>query len=782
MFRFVITILVLLTPWFAEAQVYNWAFGIGGSDTQFGRQCKIDGSGNVYVFGDYRGITDFDPDTIVNYNLDGGIYGSAFLAKYDRNGKFNWVVRINGNRSVGVYKFDLDPFENPVITGFFRDTINVYSSTNVSARHIARGTYASYIIKYDTAGTHQWTTIIDGTLATHVFGMEIGNGSIYITGRFSGISEFDPTSPAGTYTSVGNDDIFISQYDLSGNFIDIQIIGNIGSGGYGWDISLSGSVIYLTGEFTGTVDFDPDTGIYMLTSVATRNWFIAKYQQLGELEWVNTFNTPALTANMIKMDIENDAVGNIIGVGYFYGTIDFDPSSSSFDMTSLNGSEAFMAKYNSDGELDWAKQWGGYNHAKALGIYIDDSSFIHVVGEYWGIVDFDPSVIDVSKNSQGSTGLYWSKFNQSGIFLDNMVLDGTSSAAMEDIVSDDSNNFYMTGYFHGTVDFDDDSNSVENLTASAAGDAFVAKYSPKECKDPNVPNLTNAPAVTCINDTVLIKTSPSDSLNSAKMWFLYSDSCNGTFLDTSTTGVFFVKTTYNRWYYVRGEGGCNGPGECDSIYISTIPIWNIQSTVYMCAGDSVFLNQDYVNTAGIYLDTFANQFGCDSIITTDLRVIAIDKGIDSSSSFLRATSLIGSYQWFECSTGLIVQGETNRKFIPTISGIYGVIVSVGSCSDTSDCVEIKVENTGTGIPNNSSKHLFKIYPTPTNGALIFELEVSVRGLLEFYNELGELVYSESIKKKKTSITLPMTMQSGMFICNFVSEDSYSTQKFILQRR
>ncbi|MCB9226720.1 MAG: T9SS type A sorting domain-containing protein [Chitinophagales bacterium] len=48
---------------------------------------------------------------------------------------------------------------------------------------------------------------------------------------------------------------------------------------------------------------------------------------------------------------------------------------------------------------------------------------------------------------------------------------------------------------------------------------------------------------------------------------------------------------------------------------------NIQTNTKICFGDSIFLNNDFQKTSGIYIDTFKTKFGCDSIIKTNLLVL-----------------------------------------------------------------------------------------------------------------------------------------------------------------
>ena len=104
-------------------------------------------------------------------------------------------------------------------------------------------------------------------------------------------------------------------------------------------VDLSGNV-YTTGEFWGTVDFDPDSGTYNLTSNGAYDAFVQKLDSLGHLVWVKYIGGTDYDEGC-SLDIDKN--GNVFITGYFRDTVDFDPGSGVYNLTSI-GTRTFLLK------------------------------------------------------------------------------------------------------------------------------------------------------------------------------------------------------------------------------------------------------------------------------------------------------------------------------------------------------------------------------------------------------------------------------------------------------
>src|SRR5215831_10778338 len=114
--------------------------------------------------------------------------------------------------------------------------------------------------------------------------------------------------------------------------------------------------VYTTGDFSGTVDFDPGPGTYNLTSAGTYDMFISKLDSSGNFIWAKQMGGNSDGNYASGVSITLDAAGNVYTTGVFSGTVDFDPGPGIFNLSVIRAS--FVLKLAADGSFIWVKQTG----------------------------------------------------------------------------------------------------------------------------------------------------------------------------------------------------------------------------------------------------------------------------------------------------------------------------------------------------------------------------------------------------------------------------------------
>jgi hypothetical protein len=468
-----LTIALVSVSQIAKSQTFEWAKQMGGSSFEYGRSIAVDAIGNIYTTGFFYQTVDFDPGAgVYNLNSNGNI--NAFVSKLDAAGNFIWAKQIGENSSNYSVSIALDNSGNVYTTGRFGGTVDfdpsigTYNLTSLGSDDI-------FISKLDSAGNFVWAKQIGGNLDDYGLSIALDTlGNIFTTGRFSSTVDFDPGIGTYNLTSVGNSDIFISKLDTAGNFVWAkQIGGNFFDEGRSIKIDASSNV-YITGSFRDIVDFDPGIGVHNLTSISGADVFVSKLDASGNFIWAKQMGGISYEeGNSITVD----ALGNVYTTGYFEGTVDFDPSVGTYNLTSVGNYDIFISKLDASGNFDWAKQMGSIDDDVSYSIGVDAIGNIYTTGYFVGTVDFDPGVGTFNLTPVGNYDIFISKLDSSGNFIWAKQIGGTNgSAEGYSTVVDGSGNIYTTGHFYSTADFDPGV-STFNLTAVGLADIFVHKMS-----------------------------------------------------------------------------------------------------------------------------------------------------------------------------------------------------------------------------------------------------------------------------------------------------------------
>lgn len=267
----------------------------------------------------------------------------------------------------------------------------------------------------------------------------------------------------------------ISQYTCSQS-PDFQWVKQIGGISFDDGISIvrdhSGN-FYFTGDYTGTVDFDPGPAVFDISSVNPfySDAFVCKMDAAGNLIWVKTFGGYDTD---IGFSLKLDNFENIYVTGYFNLTSDFDPGPGIFNLTSNGNEDIFILKLNCDGNFLWAKSFGSSSVDESRDLCVDPSGNVIITGYYSNSVDFDPGPGIYELTSLGGWEIFAVKFNSDGNFIWARSFGGTESDIGKSITTDSLGNIYITGYFKGISDFDP-SGTAYYLTSVGESDIYALK-------------------------------------------------------------------------------------------------------------------------------------------------------------------------------------------------------------------------------------------------------------------------------------------------------------------
>jgi hypothetical protein len=267
-------------------------FPIGGIDTDRASAIAVTSGGVVVVGGAFRGGAGFDPgSTGTQLTSQGG--GDAFLAGYATDGTFLWARALGGIAEEEIRAGGLAPdIEGGVVaTGTFTGSTDFDAGTGMTIRTSLGGT-DWFAVRYDGTGSFRSVFAV-GSLAADPAPRPAADpdGSLLLTGGFSGAVDFDPGSGSTVIASLGSagaTDAFVAKYTFTGGLTWVSRFGEGTSVAERQNRGVavapfpSGGVV-TAGQFFGSPDFDPGAPVFRLTSLGNADIFVVLLTSTGAL-------------------------------------------------------------------------------------------------------------------------------------------------------------------------------------------------------------------------------------------------------------------------------------------------------------------------------------------------------------------------------------------------------------------------------------------------------------------------------------------------------------------
>ncbi len=177
--------------------------------------------------------------------------------------------------------------------------------------------------------------------------------------------------------------------------------------------------------------------------------------------------------------VATDNSGNVYYSGEIRNTTDLDPTDGVDNYTPSGTRALYLSRMNANGTYGWSRIIDTLQYATYNGNIIDTDSAgnIYMTSHFIGTVDFDVAGSGDVKSSSGASDIFITKYDSDGTYQWTKTIGGSGLSEMpQDIIVNDVGDMFITGYFYGTVDFDDTA-GVDNHTANSGGSSiFVSKY------------------------------------------------------------------------------------------------------------------------------------------------------------------------------------------------------------------------------------------------------------------------------------------------------------------
>ena len=557
----------------------------------------------------------------------------------------------------------------------------------------------------------------------------------------------------------------------------------IGTGGGGIDQIFSSVIddfgnIYSTGNFYGTVDFDPSSSVNNLISAGIVDIYIQKVDANGNLIWAKRMGGIGIDYGVnitINKWVNQDTGLYLYVTGSFRDTVDFDPGNGVLNLNSKGASDIFIQKFDNNGDLIWVKSIGGLLDDEAFSTSIDISGNVYTTGYFKDTVDFDPGTGVYNLISEGDKDIFILKLNKYGDFVWAKRMGNYLSDEGKAIELDSYGNIYTSGYFKLGVDFDPNT-GINKLMANSKREIFLQKLDSngnyiwaKKIGGKGEDEMYDMR----INDTNIYFTGYfSDSAD--------FDPSNSNYYITASGGwdIFILKLDINGSFKWVKSMGCSNYNCLNYGYSIA---YDADGNVYT-SGSFSGGNVDFDPGVGVYPLT---PIGLQDAFMLKL---------DSNGNFIWVKQFGINGVWSTVGGNINIDKSNNIYFcglyqdtidVDPGSGVYNLINN-GSL----DFFILKLNQNNVGFQTKKNKYSdinkLTVIPNPNNGE--FSIDFNTRSnkkqsyVLSIYSSIGLLVYTEKLDVSRL-IHKPINLKSlnsGMYFITLKSNEEVINAKVIIE--
>jgi hypothetical protein len=338
-----------------------------------------------------------------------------------------WSKMIGGSNYDYGQGIAVDPAGNVVFGGPTQSSLGGQSA----------GLFDVFAGKCDSSGNLLWLAQRGSTETEYGFDDLNGGvasdiyGNVYVVGRTKGSLD--------GYSNLGGYDMFLVKFGPNGNWLWTRQDGTSGDDTARAVATDSAGNVYIAGYVQGN--------FHGVTRVGASDVFISKYDQAGTRQWSVLFGSLGPDE---AFGLTCDADRNVIVTGWCGDSIEGNPY--------LGNGDNFLAKYDTDGQRLWLKQWGTPNKDTGYSLATDASRNIYISGYTAGPL-YGPQ--------QGNRDIFLAKFDAGGIFQWGRQMGTSEHDQGWGVAADAVGNVYVTGETGGMLGTD---------PWAGDQDVFVAKY------------------------------------------------------------------------------------------------------------------------------------------------------------------------------------------------------------------------------------------------------------------------------------------------------------------
>lgn len=592
--------------------------------------------------------------------------------------------------------------------------------------------------------------------------------NIINVGNFEGTTDLDPGSGITSYKASGRSSVFIQKLDSNGNLLWSQSYGSSDFNNANKVIVDNSRNIYVSGYFSGDLDFDQGPEVHKLKSIGSTDAFVLKLDENGKYIWAISFNDLDYSEGI---NIALDPFGNLYAAGHFSEKIIIKTETDKDSVISIGSDDIHLSKFTIDGKLKWVKRYGSFSNDQVNSITTDNNGEIILTGSFFGGTTLDGITMISGK---GGNDAFTAKYDSSGNYLWSSTIGEDWQDQGTSVDTDNEGNVYTTGYYTKNAVYNDKDTTV-NLVAIYQYDTYIQKQSPN-------------------GKLIWIK-----GFGGVKNDFA-GDITVDSYGNSYTTGQFIGKVDFDggeKTYYLRAKNywdnfliKLDSEGELSWVNQISSSSGNTKGCVTHDSLGNIYTSNIFITTADINpgegilekvstggLDVYTLKFSQNCLE----KMSNIDASVTYDDISITCNNINGTYRWLDCNKDVkVIEGEINQQFFPTKNGDYSVEVTENGCKNYSKCVEINGV-TSTEFEHGNYSNTVKLFPNPTNGEFNIEFnEFQEHVNINVYALSGELIF-ENQYTGVDFINSNLPLSSGIYFVK-ISGNNENTVVFKLVKK
>jgi uncharacterized delta-60 repeat protein len=457
-----------------------WAKRAGGTGEDMGYAIAALSDNSTVVTGKFVGSAVFGEGEANQTTLVSAGGNDIFIARYDPDGTLAWAKRAGGT------SYDLGNAitalsdNSAVVTGDFSGSAVFGEGEANETTLVSAGFMDIFIARYNPDGTLAWAKRAGGTDYDLGYAITaLSDNSTVVTGWFVGSAVFgEGEANETTLVSAGWMDIFIAHYNPDGTLAWAKR-----AGGTSYDLgyaitALSDNSTVVTGRFSGSAVFgEGEANETTLVSADEEDVFIAHYNPDGSLAWAKRAGGTDLDQGTGIAVLSDNS---IVVAGEFTGSATFgEGEANETTLLSAGEGDVFIAHYNPDGTLAWAKRAGGIYFDYGFGITALSDNSIVVAGRFTGSATFgEGEANETTLVSAGEEDVFIAHYNPDGTLAWAKRAGGTNYDAGYAVTALSDNSIVVTGWFAASAVFGEGEANETTLVSADEEDVFIAHFAP----------------------------------------------------------------------------------------------------------------------------------------------------------------------------------------------------------------------------------------------------------------------------------------------------------------